>query len=218
MDITTAIYAQFRKPTGLVGRVAGWIMTNRSSNIERNRWTVDLLNIQESDHVLEIGFGPGLSIAHAARLAPKGHIVGLDHSPLMLAAASRRNRSAIEKRLVDLKLGNFDELSRLGEEFDEIFSVNVLQFLPERTAALKAVRSVLKPNGVLATTYQPRHRGAKPEDAAVFASTLSKEMIEAGFENVSVKEIALKPMPAVCVLGRTSTHRISNTLYGSRLM
>jgi len=63
MTLINKVYAQFRRPSGLLGRLAGWIMANRPSNIERNRWTVDLLNIKETDHVLKLGFGPGLSIA-----------------------------------------------------------------------------------------------------------------------------------------------------------
>ena len=63
-----------------VGRLAGWIMAHRRSNIERNRWTVGLLDIQETDHVLELGFGPGLAIEQVACLATKGRVVGIDHS------------------------------------------------------------------------------------------------------------------------------------------
>jgi trans-aconitate methyltransferase len=52
--------------------------------------------------------------------------------------------------------------------FDKVFSVNVLQFLPERTAVLRMIRSVLKPDGVLATTVQPRHLGATAADVQAF--------------------------------------------------
>jgi len=82
MGVFDAVYRQFQKPSGLFGRFAGWIMATRRSNIERNRWTVDLLQIGETDAVLEIGFGPGLSVAHVARLAPRGRVLGIDHSPL----------------------------------------------------------------------------------------------------------------------------------------
>jgi hypothetical protein len=49
---------------------------------------------------------------------------------------------------------------------------------------------------------QPRHRGAKAEDAQAFARRLSKEMIDAGFREVTIRELDLKPVPAVCVLVR----------------
>jgi hypothetical protein len=59
---------------------------------------------------------------------------------------------------------------------------------------------VLKPNGLIATTLQPRHRGATAADARAFGRQLSKELIDAGFREVTVKELDLKPVPAVCVL------------------
>ena len=201
MSLVTPVYRQFRRPSGLLGRLAGWIMENRPSNIERNRWTVDLLNVQPGDHVMEIGFGPGLAIAQAARLAPHGRLVGIDHSPLMIERASRRNRSAIQAGLVELRMGGFELLPQLGEMFDKIFSVNVLQFLPERTPVLRTIRSVLKPDGLLATTVQPRHIGATAADAQAFGQTLSREMLEAGFRDVTIKQLDLEPVPAVCVLG-----------------
>jgi hypothetical protein len=52
MGFIESVYRQFHKPTGFLGSVAGWIMANRPSNIERNRWTVDLLKVGETDHVL----------------------------------------------------------------------------------------------------------------------------------------------------------------------
>jgi SAM-dependent methyltransferase len=203
MGLVTIAHRQFRRPTGLLGRLAGWIMANRPSNIERNRWTVDLLNVQPSDHVLEIGFGPGLAIAQIARLAPQGRVVGIDHSALMIERASGRNRSAIQAGLVDLRVGGLELLPQLGEVFDKVFSVNVPLFRPERTPVLHTIRSVLKPGGVLATTVQPRHLGATAADAQAFAQTLSSEMIEAGFREVTIKQLDLKPIPAVCVLGLT---------------
>lgn len=204
MGLLATAYRQFRQPTGALGRLAGWIMANRPSNIARNRWTVDLLQVQEADHVLEIGFGPGLAIERVARLAPKGHVVGIDHSPLMVELAGRRNRSAIEAGIVELKRGGFELLPQLGESFDKAFSVNVLQFLADRREALQLIRSVLKPDGLIATTLQPRHRGAKPEDAQAFAHKLSDELINTGFRDLTVQQLDLKPIPAVCVLGRKS--------------
>jgi ubiquinone/menaquinone biosynthesis C-methylase UbiE len=196
-----ALYGQFRKPTGFLGWVAGWIMGHRPSNVKRNRWTIDLLNIEETDHVLEIGFGPGLSIASAARLARQGRVVGIDHSVLMLRTATRRNQAAIEAGRVELKLGGLELLPALGETFDKAFSVNVAQFV-DRREALQTIRSVLKPGGVVATTYQPRHRGARPEDADAFARKLSNQMHDLGFRDIAIKRLDLKPLPAICVLGR----------------
>src|SRR5437899_9533240 len=51
---------QLRRPRGLFGRVIGRGLARR--NKEANDWTVSLLDIQPTDRVLEIGFGPGLAV------------------------------------------------------------------------------------------------------------------------------------------------------------
>ena len=93
-------------------------------------------------------------------------------------------------------------MPQLGETFDKVFSVNVLQFLRDRTEVIQMIRSVLRPNGLVAITVQPRHPGAKAEDAHAFARKLSLEMMDASFHHVIVREFDLKPIPAVCVLAR----------------
>jgi ubiquinone/menaquinone biosynthesis C-methylase UbiE len=202
MSLIGTVYRQFHQPTGVLGRLAGWIMATRPSNIERSRWTVNLLKLQPTDHVLEIGFGPGLAIQQVARLVPTGHVVGIDHSALMVKQAGRRNQAAIEAGLVDLKLGSFEMLPTFRETFDTIYSVNVLQFLRDRSEVLQLMRSALKPNGLVATTVQPRQRGATAADTHAFGRQLSKELIDAGFRDVTVEGLDLEPVPAVCVLAR----------------
>jgi SAM-dependent methyltransferase len=105
-----------------------------------------------------------------------------------------------------LKLGGLELLPQLGETFDKVFSVNVLQFLRDRAEVIQTIRSVLKPNGLVATTVQPRHRGAKAEDAHAFACKLSLEMIDGSFHQVTVKELDLKPIPAVCCSHANDRH------------
>jgi 2-polyprenyl-3-methyl-5-hydroxy-6-metoxy-1,4-benzoquinol methylase len=80
--ITTYIYSQFGRPRGVLGRVAGYIMATRPSNIERNNWALSLLEITPADRILEIGFGPGIAAGKAA--AQAAEVVGIDCSALMV--------------------------------------------------------------------------------------------------------------------------------------
>jgi ubiquinone/menaquinone biosynthesis C-methylase UbiE len=105
----------FRRPSGLAGRLVGFVMASRSSNRERNHRAIDLLQIRDGDRVLEIGFGPGLAIEMAARLAGSGNVVGVDHSEIMLRQASRRNRAAIAAGRVELHLASADALPPFAE-------------------------------------------------------------------------------------------------------
>ena len=83
--------AQFHHPTGAVGHVAGWVMGRRSSNVARNRWAVQLLDVQPNERVIELGCGPGVAIAALATRAIRGLVVGVDHSQVMIGQALRRN-------------------------------------------------------------------------------------------------------------------------------
>jgi SAM-dependent methyltransferase len=91
------IMSQFHRPRGLVGRLGGWEMALRSSNRKRNAWAVALMEVQPSDRVLEIGFGPGIAVREIARRATRGEVVGIDHSAVMPAQAARRNAAAIRE-------------------------------------------------------------------------------------------------------------------------
>ncbi len=53
----TGLRDQFRQPHGRLGRLAGQVMA--AANAGMNRFTVELLDVQPDDRILEIGFGPG---------------------------------------------------------------------------------------------------------------------------------------------------------------
>lgn len=89
MSLIQKVFKQFGKPTGLLGSLAGFIMANRSSNIERAEFGISILDIQPSDFVLEIGFGPGVAIEKMSTLITDGIIYGVDHSKLMVKKARR---------------------------------------------------------------------------------------------------------------------------------
>jgi len=133
--VIAAIVGQFGHPQGTAGRVAGWVMAHRPSNRQRNRWVVWLLEVQPTDRVLEIGFGPGLAIAELRRrVGHAGHVDGIDHSDVMLRQATRRNTAAIAAGRVSLSRASVDQLPRsLGSPLDAILAVNSLGFWPAPT-------------------------------------------------------------------------------------
>jgi cyclopropane fatty-acyl-phospholipid synthase-like methyltransferase len=201
MRLRAAVVAQFRRPQGLWGRAAGWIMASRASNRERNLWTLDLLRIDPRDRVLEIGCGPGLALEACAARLREGIVIGLDHSDTMLQQARRRNRAAIAGNRVALRLGDLRALARLPGRFDKVFSVNLVQFLADRVAAFRALHAVTVPGGLVASTYQPRHADATRDDALRMASDVAREMAQVGFVGIRCEELPLRPVPAICVLG-----------------
>src|SRR5262245_6962168 len=121
--------SQFAKPRGFLGRVVGWIFANRASNVERGRWTVAQLKLSARDHVLEIGCGPGVALSACLETVTEGAVVGLDHSNVMIAQASARNRRGLKAKRLRLVLGTLADLRAGDPPFDRIFSINVIQFI-----------------------------------------------------------------------------------------
>ncbi len=186
--------AQFGHPHGFWGFVAGQIMARRPSNRRRSEWTVELLEVQPADRVLEIGFDPGLAVECAARRATRGHVVGLDHSELMVRQARRRNAAAVREGRVDLRLGTVSRLPAFEAPFDKILAVNSLLFWDQPAERLR-------PGGRIAITTQPRAPGATAEDARRIGEEVATLLAQAGFAGIRQETLPLKPVPAVCVLG-----------------
>lgn len=200
--VRSALLRQFGKPSGLLGTIAGLIMRVRPSNRERSLRTLALLDIQPADHVLEVGFGPGLAVARAAELASRGKVVGIDHSQLMLRQARRRNAKAIGAGRVELLLGSSERLPAFQGRFDKVFAVNVYMFWNDPGSVLRGLREVMKPGGAIALTLQPRRRGATGDDTRAAAERMATSLGDAGFETVRAEILHMAPVDAACVLGR----------------
>ena len=203
--VEAAVRAQFGRPTGLWGHGAGLLMAHRSSNRRRNAWAASLLDVRPDDRVLEIGFGPGLAIRELARLATEGYVCGIDHSELMLRRAKRLNAEAIERGVVDLRLGSVDDLPGFDQPFDKILTVNAAMFWQEPVARLDNLRRLLRNGGLIAVAHQPRGRGASDETAAAKGRELEAALAQAGFSELRLETMALKPA-MVCALGMNRGH------------
>ncbi|MFQ5469712.1 MAG: class I SAM-dependent methyltransferase [Gammaproteobacteria bacterium] len=200
MSIKQGIVAQFKQPHGCIGHLAGIIMANRSSNIERNEWTLDLLNLEPTDRVLEVGFGPGIAIKKATRIVQQGLIVGVDHSETMLHQANKRNTTAIKEGRAKLYLGEIESLPDFEQTFNKIYSANVVQFWDNPEKEFAHLYDLLSRGGKIATTYMPRHSGATNEDSKKKANEIIESLNTVGFNNIQVEEIQLSPLSAICVL------------------
>jgi SAM-dependent methyltransferase len=174
-------------------------MGHRSSNVRRNRWVVSLLDVQPSDRILEVGFGPGIAIAALSALTPNGVVFGVDHSDVMVRAATRRNATAVRAGRVDLKCAASDALPDFGAPLDKIVSVNSMGFWPEPVARLEELRTLLRAGGTIAVASQPRCPGATAETSAKAGQEVAATLRAAGFLPTRVETLDLEP-PVVCVL------------------
>ena len=155
----------------------GWALESRFyQRISGTSTTLDRMNLQPGQRILEIGPGPGrLLIPAAERILPGGEAVGID---IQQGMVKRLNRRAEEARISNLTaiLGDATQSNVKEGSFDLVFLVTTLGEIPDRAAAIAQSYKALKPKGILSVTeifgdphYQSR-------------STVKRLAEEAGFQ------------------------------------
>jgi ubiquinone/menaquinone biosynthesis C-methylase UbiE len=184
MGIMKPIFMRmFGRLRGSLGRRGGHVMARQ--NAECGVRACDLLEIAADDTILEVGFGPGVTIDYVATLVPAGRVVGIDSSAEMVAQARARNDAAIRTGRVDLRHGLVESLPFDSESFDGALSINSLQVWPDAVAGLQEIHRVLRPGATLVLGFTPfsgqdRTGVTEALDAAGFAEIQVVE-IDAGF-------------------------------------
>jgi len=191
--------SQFGKPSGVLGGLIGHLMA--FNNKERSWWVLPMLEIHQNDCVLEVGFGSGIDIRRVSEIAVDGFVAGVDHSPVMVEQARRRNRAGIQKDRVELQLGCASQLPYQDDFFNKVFSINVAQFWGDPVAVMREMRRVLRPGGLVAVAVQPRSKGAREGIARETGRALIENLRSAGFKEVRLEAKRMKPVSTVCALG-----------------
>lgn len=143
----------FGVPTVALGRLCGLLLARLLGPF--NEWGVGLLDVGPADRIVEVGYGPGVATELLATAARDGYVAGVDPSPVMLQAASARNRAAIEAGRVDLRLGAAEHLPFDDATFDVAMSVNSMQIWPDPAAGLREIRRCLRIGGRVALAFTP---------------------------------------------------------------
>ncbi len=111
--------------------------------------------IKEGMKVLEVGCGSGAFTTFVARaVGDKGEVFALDIQPEMLKQIENKLKRSENKDIKNIQLIEGDALNMPLEDnyFDLVYSITVFQEIPDKNKALKEIKRVLKPNGVLAIT------------------------------------------------------------------
>ncbi len=173
-----------------------------------DRYARDLIErarpIGPSARILDLGCGTGIIARQLReRLGGAARIVGLDVNAGMLAVA---RRLAPE---IDWREGNAMALPSDDASFDLVLCQEMLQFVPDRAAAVREVHRVLAPGGhFVASTWRPRaelplhdtigriaegHFGASNDKRWSFGDgdALHALIAGAGFVDVHVETVSL---------------------------
>ena len=104
-----------------------------------------LLDLKDSERILDVGCGDGKITAEIASRAPRASVVGVDPSGDMISFAQSHfgptTRSNLRFEVADARCLPFKN------EFDLVVSFNALHWIPEQDAALTSIRSALISGG-----------------------------------------------------------------------
>ena len=177
------IESQFGNPRGVIGHLVGLVMAYE--NRSRNQWALSLLNIQPTDHILEIGFGPGWAIQQAGRLTSNGLVAGVDISKTMLKQAKLRNRHGINFGKVILRHGTSVQIPFSDNSFDKVYAVNSFHEWQDPILGLQNVKRVLKAGGLMTIVEHP-HGGVTENAITEIGERIKTELVQQGFEVIQV--------------------------------
>ncbi|MES2340289.1 MAG: class I SAM-dependent methyltransferase [Pseudomonadota bacterium] len=150
---STLLARQGRRPSGLLGHIVGRIMARETH--AANLVTLDRLDLVADDHVLEIGFGHGRTLAAASQTVTRGRLAGVDPSSVMLQIARRRNAGTLRAGRMELKPGVSEHLPFGDGDFNKAYAVHTIYFWPRPERDLAEILRVLAPGGLLVLGYRP---------------------------------------------------------------
>lgn len=186
-----AFGTQLRHPSGPIGSLVGWFMA--IANDGPNRLAIDAMELQPSDRVLELGFGPGWGLRTIAARIPNGQVSGVDQSDLMLRQATAMNQAAIADGRVVLLKGSFSSLPWIESTFNKILLVNVAYFFDSDGRDMAEVYRVLRSGGRIVIYVTSRETMRKwpfsgPKTHTIYDRNELLGLLErAGFRRLDIK-------------------------------
>jgi SAM-dependent methyltransferase len=176
-------------------------LTSRTTAIpDRIRWTVGLLEIRPTDHLLEIGCGPGHAVSLVCARLTRGTITAIDHSAIQVARARERNRECVASGRACIEHVTLAELDVGARRFHTIFAVNVNAFWTTPATAVESLLRLLRPDGVVYLAYEPPSERRLHEIGERLPPILRGHGV--AVEDIRVQ--AFRKSHGICIIGRPS--------------
>lgn len=143
------IAQQLRKPSGEYAAEVG----DNMDKVNRALFdlTLDVMEPQDNEHILEIGFGTGKFISKFFSDTENLRISGLDYSEEMVEIAIQNNQDLITSGELKLLQGSSNDIPFPDSSFEKVFCNMVIYFWDQPENHLKEIYRVLKPDGLFYT-------------------------------------------------------------------
>ncbi|MBR0613792.1 methyltransferase domain-containing protein [Bacillus safensis] len=186
--IQSWIGKQMREPKGLFSKWVARYMEKNHHNI--NEWTIQLLNIQENDRILEIGTGRGITLSKVAEKLDRGKVYGVDASRHMIKYAKRKHKKLTEQDKAVITLGKAEQLPFEDRSFNKLFTVQTIYYLKDIEQVMKEVYRVLQVDGEVFLSFQKQELINEQKRSTSFSS-YSEEEISRLFSAYHFREVSV---------------------------
>ncbi len=162
----------------------------------RIRWAVELMDVQPSDQVLEIGCGPGAGAELICSRLDTGKLFAIDRSESGVDRTKRRNARHVESGRLTVRQIDLATLRVPVKRLNKVFAFNVnLFWVRECADEVALLHERLQPGGAVFLFYEANRAELVPNIVAKASANLT-----AGGFRVSVVE---QKAPAVVgIIGR----------------
>ncbi len=156
----------------------------------RIRWSVDLMDVQPGDHVLEIGCGPGYSAELICSRLETGKLFAIDRSESGVDRTKRRCAKYLESGRLTVRQIDLATLRVPVKRLHKVYAFNVNLFWVRDCAdEVALLHERILPGGAVYLFFEV----ARPDQVPQIVEGASKALADAGFR-VSVVQ---REVPAV---------------------
>ena len=161
---------------------------------EISEFAFSLVNVGNSDKILDIGCGGGVNIEKFLKLT-SGNVDGLDYSEVSVRASVEQNQKAVDEKRCRIIQADVSDMPIDDEEYDLASAFETIYFWPDIEKSFKEVSRILKPNGqfMIAQGTDGNHPDDEKWLATVegmhlyTADELEEYLLNAGFSSVESK-------------------------------
>lgn len=178
-----------------------WAAAGRGDEMEDHHsditnQTLELMDLQAADRVLDLGCGTGWASRRMAHIVSDGEVVGLDVADEMLRRAERASAGMSNLRYV---WGSAEKIPAPDQHFTKILSVESFYYYADQGKVLDELRRVLAPGGklfILINLYKDNHYSLRwVQELKVPVQALSEAEYLALLERHGFKEMAARRIP-----------------------
>lgn len=162
----------------------------------RIRWAVDIMDVQPSDHVLEIGCGPGAGAELICERLETGKLFAIDRSESGVDRTKRRCARFVESGRLTVRQIDLATLRVPVKRLNKVFSFNVnLFWVRSCTEEVALLHERVVPGGEVFLFFDAN----RPELVPTIVKKASAALAEGGFR---VSVVDQKAPPVVGIIGR----------------